>query len=228
MTRHPPSGAHGSAGFTLLEVLVAITLLGLLSVGLFGAVHIGGQGWRRAERHSAATEDATAVQDVLLSLIAGAQPVFASADPADATVAFDGRPRSLTLVGPLPAAIAAGQQGQERLFLAASGDSRTLMLAWRLDLPAADGGTLPETVVPLLDHVQSIRFAYFVAAGHGEAEGWRDTWVGRHRLPALVRLQVDRDTGGAGPWPDLVAAPLATVSTECGYEGLDAACHRTP
>jgi hypothetical protein len=65
-----------------------------------------------------------------------------------------------------------GLQGQQRLFLAQFGGTRTLMLAWRLDLPAADGGALPETLVPLVDHVRAVRFAYY-----GAPDAWPDLLV---------------------------------------------------
>lgn len=215
-----------AAGFTLLEVLVAVTLLGLLSVALFGAVRLGAQGWRHAEQGRAATEDAAAVQDVLRRIVASAKPVFASADPTDTTIAFDGAPQSVALIGTLPDAIAPGQQGEQRLFLASNDD--TLMLAWRLDLPAPDGGVLRERMAPLLDHVRAISFVYYGATADGSTSGWTDRWEDRATLPALVRLHVERDAGAPGPWPDLVAAPIATVSTECRYTGVDAACHRMP
>jgi general secretion pathway protein J len=228
------AGRRGAqAGFTLLEVLVALTLLGVLCTALFGAVHVGAQGWRRAEQRSSEIEDAAAVQAVLQRMIATARPVFASADPTDATVAFDGAANSLALIGRLPDAIAPGLQGQQRLFLAERDGKRTLMLAWRLDLPAADGGELPETTVPLLDHVRAVRFAYFGppndgAGEDGAAARWSDTWAGRAALPVLVRMHIERDADDRGAWPDVVAGPVATVSNECRYTGPDAACHRMP
>jgi general secretion pathway protein J len=227
------STAGGSAGFTLLEVLVAITLLGLLSAGLFGSVRVGAQGWRHAEQHRAATADVIALQDMLRRMIAAAKPDFTSVDSADRTVAFDGEPQSLALTATLPDAIAPGQQGRIRLFLAPAdaahaGAAQALMLAWRLDLPASDGGSLPEKYVVLLDHVRGLRFAYCGSSHGGAAFGCSDTWSGRDTLPTLVRLHIERDSGASGPWPDLVAAPLATVSSECSYAGLDPACHKTP
>jgi general secretion pathway protein J len=224
----PRDPAGGSAGFTLLEVLVAVSLFGLLFAGLFSAVHVGGQGWRRAEQHRAATQDAAALQDVLRRMIATAKPVFASADPADRTVSFDGTTQSLHLIATLPDAIAPGQQGELRLFLAHADAGQTLTLAWRLDLPASDGGALPENVVPLLDHVRTLRFNYCGSAGGGAGSACSDSWTSRDALPALVRLHVERDSDAPGPWPDFVAAPVATVSSECVYAGLDSACHRTP
>jgi general secretion pathway protein J len=215
-------------GFTLLEVLVAVTLVGLLSVAVFGAVRVAVQGWRHAEQRSAATADAAAVEDLLRRMIVSAKPVFASPDPTDPAVAFNGGPRALALIGKLPDALAPGLQGQERIFLADIGGVRTLMLAWRLDLPAAEGGALPETLVPLLDHVRSLRIAYFGPSASGSARGWTDTWANRQALPTLVRVQLERDAAAADIWPDLIAAPVATVSNECRYSGLDARCHKTP
>jgi general secretion pathway protein J len=223
-----PDRRGAQAGFTLLEVLVALTLLGVLCVALFGAVHVGAVGWRRAEQRSGAIEDAAAVQGVLQRMIVTARPVFASADPTDATVAFDGAASSLALIGRLPDAIAPGLQGQQRLFVAERDGQRTLMLAWRLDLPAADGGELPETTVALLDHVRAVRFAYYGPSEDGAAARWSDTWEARAALPVLVRLHIERETGETGAWPDVVAGPVATVSNECRYTGPDAACHRMP
>jgi general secretion pathway protein J len=223
------AGAPASQrGFTLLEVLVAVTLLALLSVGLFDTVRVGVMGWRHAERQQAAAEDSTAVQDVLRRMIAAARPVFVSPDLGNDTVAFSGGPRSLSLVGTLPDALAPGLQGQERLFLVRSGAGFTLMLAWRLDLPSPEGGAMPESVVPLLDHVADMRISYLGPSDDGSVVGWADSWLDRRRLPSLVRIRLRRDEGGPGPWPDLLAAPIATAATDCRFAVTDSACHRIP
>ncbi|MBS0562837.1 MAG: prepilin-type N-terminal cleavage/methylation domain-containing protein, partial [Proteobacteria bacterium] len=69
---------NSAAGFTLLEVLVAVTLLGLLSVGLFDMVRVGVLGWRHVDERGAEAEDAAAVQDVLRRMIATARPAVAT------------------------------------------------------------------------------------------------------------------------------------------------------
>jgi hypothetical protein len=165
---------------------------------------------------------------MLRRMIASAKPVFASPDPTNAAIAFDGGPRALALIGLLPDAFAPGLQGQQRLFLAQFGGTRTLMLAWRLDLPASDGGALPETLVPLVDHVRAVRFAYYGPPADGSAPGWTDSWADRTTLPSLVRVHLERDAGTPDIWPDLLVSPVATISNECRYTGLDAGCHRTP
>jgi general secretion pathway protein J len=219
---------RGAPGFTLIEVLVAVTLLGLLMVAVSAAVRFGAQSWRRAEQQSAATADVAAVEDVLRRMIITAKPRFASADPTDAAIAFNGEANSLALIGTLPDAFAPGLQGQQRLFLVPSGATQILVVAWRLDLPASDGGELRETLVPLLDHVRAVRFAYYGPTDDGSTRAWTDTWSNRHILPALVRVHIERDTGSMASWPDLIASPMSTVSNECRYTGLDSGCHRTP
>ena len=59
------------AGFTLLEVLVALTILGLILVALTNGVRFAGQAWERQERGAGKRGDTDAVQNILRTLIAG-------------------------------------------------------------------------------------------------------------------------------------------------------------
>ena len=105
------------AGFTLVELLVAVTLLALLTTLVFGAIKYGARAWAETDHRAVAAADLSAVQDVFRHAIGGAYPAFASADPTDREVAFDGAGEWLALVAPLPAAIASGVEAQQRFFV---------------------------------------------------------------------------------------------------------------
>src|SRR5262249_7706471 len=68
-------------GFTLMELLVAVTLLALLTTLVFGAIKYSGRAWAETDRRAVAAADLSAVQSVFLHAITGAYPAFASADP---------------------------------------------------------------------------------------------------------------------------------------------------
>ncbi|MGH7029665.1 MAG: prepilin-type N-terminal cleavage/methylation domain-containing protein [Stellaceae bacterium] len=217
----------GAAGFTLVELLIALTLVGLLTTLVFGGVRLAARAWGRTDSRAAAAADRWAVADVLREAITAAYPAFVSADLHDRTIAFDGEPRSLALLAPLPQAIAAGAPARLRFYLAGEGRQKTLVLGWRLDLPSAEtGGPLPENRVALLDRVRRIGFAYFGADDPDDAPVWQDRWAQRTRLPQLVRVHLERSDRSLPAWPDLVVAPRAMINTACIFDSLTAGCRR--
>lgn len=214
-------------GFTLVELLIALTLLGLLTTLIFGGMRLAARAWAKVDDRAAEAADQWAVQDVLHHAITAAYPAFASADPSDRTVAFDGASETLALLAPLPQAIGAGITVQMRFYLTGNERSRALVLGWRLDLPsAATGAPLAETQVKLLDHVRSIRFEYFGSASDGGEPVWQEQWSGRSRLPALVRIHLERDGPSSSDWPDLLVEPRAAMNSACLYDPATLGCRR--
>ncbi|HEX4261603.1 MAG TPA: prepilin-type N-terminal cleavage/methylation domain-containing protein [Acetobacteraceae bacterium] len=215
------------AGFTLIEVIVSLAVLGLMMVVILGGLRLGTRTWRSVDRDAAGSADVAAVQDVLRHAIRDAEPAFASATLGDRTLAFDGGTDALALVSPLPQAIASGVRAQQTFLVEPAGRSRQLVLLWRLDLPASDGGALPENRVVLLDHVARVRFAYFGATEPAQPPAWQRLWSGRARMPELVRVRITRDGVARSRWPDLIASPRATASLSCRYDATAATCTRT-
>src|SRR5215467_5981245 len=101
---HAPIGAEGAgavtsggadhrqrrwrnqAGFTLVEALVAITLLSLLSIALTGGLRFGIDAWARGSAHSDQLSRTLAVQGLLHDVIGQAYPYFLSRDPSQPNV----------------------------------------------------------------------------------------------------------------------------------------------
>jgi len=222
-----PQRRAGEAGFTLVELLIGVTLLALLTTLVFGALKYAGRAWAETDHRAVAAADLSAVQAVLRHAITGAYPAFASADPTDREIAFNGAGEWLVLVAPLPAAIASGVEARQRFFVEGEGRSRALVMAWRFDLPSSDEATpLPENRVRLLDHVRALRFAYYGALDPTQAPGWWERWSGNTTLPDLVRVHIERDNPALPQWPDLVVETRATANTACLYDAAAGACRR--
>ena len=56
---------RAEAGFTLLELLVSMTLLALLAIAMFGSLRFGARAWDRSEAHGAGMEQVRLVQQLL-------------------------------------------------------------------------------------------------------------------------------------------------------------------
>ena len=185
-------------GFTLLEVLVALVVLGFLMAGLAGGVHLGMQAWNAQDRAIAVHGDLDAVDRALRGLIE-------QADPGDPTHAAGvaGDASRLVLETRLPTA---SDRAVDAALLV---DARhRLVLRWtphRFGRPI--GPPPPPQDTELLDGVHSVQFAYWPRGGpNGKGGGgWQGAWDSPDP-PALVRVRL-LFTDTARHWPDIVAAP---------------------
>ncbi|MBU6297678.1 MAG: prepilin-type N-terminal cleavage/methylation domain-containing protein, partial [Alphaproteobacteria bacterium] len=152
---HDPAS---EAGFTLLELLIAMTLLALLSALLFGGLKFGSQVWAAAEAKTAGTDKIIAVRSLLSQEMARAYPQFLTSDPTDAHVAFDGTAQTMTFLGPDPR-----QSGAMlRIDVRSIRDRKavTLRIAGTPELALAGTPVRPLADLPGL---ASVAFAYFGA-----------------------------------------------------------------
>ncbi len=219
---------RAARGFTLLELLVALAVLGLLMTSTFGGLRFASRAWSKVAARSDATDD-LAARNLLRGTIAQAYPGFVAADLTDRTVAFDGAVDGLAFLAPLPEAIAAGVGARLHFFAAPRGEARALFMAWHFDLPAAGTGeALPDQQVMLLDRVRSVRFDYYGASEESGGAAWQASWSGQQRLPELVRVHVDFADQAHPAWPDLVVGPRPTASPACLYDPVGTLCRRVP
>jgi prepilin-type N-terminal cleavage/methylation domain-containing protein len=218
--------ARADSGFTLLEVLIALGLLGMLTVLAYGAVQFGNLSWRHTRHKRDADADRAAIRQVLGHSIETAYPAFRSTDYADRRIAFDGEPASVQLIAPLPEALTPGVMAVERFALTQDGEGSSLVMSWHLDLPAAKGGAMPTQTTRIAAPLSALRFSYFGHVKDGDAAAWFEQWRDMDHLPELVHVQAWRQ-GNTGPaWLDFVVAPTTTTPTDCVYDLEGPICRR--
>lgn len=184
-------------GFTLLEVLVALVVLGLLAVGLAQGLHFGLLAWRDEIRLSSTADDLATLDGVLRRVIEGMDPGD-DLEPAPVTAAkdrLDCVTRLSSIDGPVPAR-------RMQAVLLVDGNHR-LVLRWR-PYPRASriGEPLPLTETELLRGLSRVELAFQRANGTWSS-GWRSP-----DLPTLVRIRLHFLANDPRRWPDIVAAPL--------------------
>jgi general secretion pathway protein J len=187
---------QGSAGFTLVELLVSLTLMAILSVLLAGAVRTGARAAAGGERRMDDAGQVVIAQSVALRLLSALLPV---AEPGAEGLAFDGRPDGVEFIGLPPALSAPG--GFYRLALLAERQGADLRLVLR-SRAIAESAAANQTV--LLDRLAHIEFAYFGIRSDGEAAQWHDDWRANANLPTRIRIRFRTIDGQ--DLPDLVVA----------------------
>jgi general secretion pathway protein J len=184
-------------GFTLLEVLVALAVFGLLLAGLTQGMHYGLRAWQSQVRLAGRSEDLDAVDRALRQMIAVMDPGD-SLDPPP----FGGSRDRVNFVTALPDAAAVLPVRRVEAALLVDSTHR-LVLRWRPWMHAARLRPVPPPAeTELLRGVQGLELAFWRAGG-----GWVGTWRGQD-LPALIRIRVLFLPGDPRHLPDIVAAPI--------------------
>ena len=212
----PPNSARKrrAGGFTLVELLVALVLLGFISVLMLGGLRFGARAWEAGEARTQRVADVQVAQRFLRRQISAARPLVARQDGRAAATGFEGDGAQLRLIAPLPAHLALGGLYRVSLFVDEQDGRDRLMLAWQLYQSEEDDVGLAEGQESVLvDDVLEVEFGYLrVDAEDGDAE-WVDRWEGEAGLPALVRVEVTFDDDDGRYWPPLIVAPMASNGT---------------
>ena len=200
----------GSAGFTLVELLVALALMGLLAGLMFGGLRFGARAWERVDAHVDHASDIQWAQSFLRRRLSEAALVRAAIDDANPPVLFDGGPNSLAFVTVLPVYGGVGGHSVLRLSLERGPKGGELLLGWaphRFDAEDLDDEAVDERV--LLDGVAEIDFAYYGRHDpDAEQASWHGEWRRAEGLPRLIRIRLVFTEAGKRHWPDLVVATM--------------------
>jgi general secretion pathway protein J len=191
-------------GFTLLELIVALSVLGLM-VGLGAALlHMGLRLQERTSRIAEETEDLEAVQGLLRRELARAHPAAQN---------FRGKKDDLRFEAPLPLALG-GATAEIRIYSKPAAQKNNVVMAWRQT-------EAPWKEAVLIEGVKAAHFSYYEKATSSD---WNEVWQKPRGLPSAIRLTVDFPEGDRRRWPEFTVAPLITADVTCIYDPATKKC----
>ena len=178
---------------TLAELLVALTLLGMLSVMMMGGLRFGARAWERTEEASAQTNAVVRTHAFLRARFAGAVRAGSVTGESD----------RLSFTALWMTALGGGGFYAFELTLR---DEDALVLAWRPAPGEEDEGEAPPEELTgervLLEGATRLRVAWFGQPPGYAAPEWMDRWDAEWGAPELIRVDVDRADPRHG-WPTL-------------------------
>ncbi|MGH8479060.1 MAG: prepilin-type N-terminal cleavage/methylation domain-containing protein [Gammaproteobacteria bacterium] len=203
----------GVAGFTLVELLIAIALFGLILTGLYSGLRMATRASDAGEAHATDNDELRAVMGFLRFELGQVYPLVFS-DEAEERVIFEGEPDRLMFVARLPQH--RGVEGTYLISLVA--DQDRLVLRYRLTkadrqylFDSGDAGKEVE-LVPGIDKVE---FGYY--GKRGRIARFYSRWDDPERLPKLLRMRI-RPKGRGVTWPDLIVPIRAEVQEDAPAE----------
>lgn len=205
-------GTNAEAGFTLLELLIALTLLTVIASLLVNAVGSARQALNVVDRR-VTQAPVPAVQSVLRRMLVEARPNPGVPEKQiDPDRAFIGEPNKLTFVSSF---VPQGQYGGLWRYEIAvdrserAGESSGVVLTQQLVRRASSAAGRPLRTV-VLKEVRALSVRYFGAEDKDSPLQWQDAWRHPYRLPRVVSVGVTFVRADGRQWPTLVVAlPLA-------------------
>lgn len=187
---------RGIRGFTLLELLIALSLVALISTLLYSSLRTAAMTWERTKDRSETFEEARLVQEFLNTSLRQAVPVERGGKHQKG-LWFDGSARRLEFAGVLPLHRGVGGVYLLRLGVSGFGAHQNLTFRYRLlrDAAARPHPRWQRTKV-LLDGLNNVNFSYYGSRKAGSRPVWQADWHAVDHLPQLVRLRYASATEG--------------------------------
>jgi prepilin-type N-terminal cleavage/methylation domain-containing protein len=182
------------AGFTLLELLVAVAILSLAVAALPGLFHFA----ERAMQTGASLDRQAAADGAMTFLerrLAQAAPVMERSVQGELRITFRGEADRAAFVATQD--FTAEERGLARFELRSAGEGkdRAVVLSWSLWRPSAQQDTgvsaFPVRSRVLITNVRRFSLRYFGAAQTEQEPQWLDAWSRPDMLPDSVEISVE-------------------------------------
>jgi len=191
------------SGFTLLEIMLAVAILGMMALAIFRFVQTNMIALRFSSETTAADAQYDGLRDLLTTQWQGLSPVRARmiGEPFKLNDRERDEIRWICSAGPgLLTRYAPGEFTVMLRLQPANDKSDQLDLGiLRTPLDSFDDEEGDETWVPLIKNVNSLEITYF----DPNANTWLQRWPGGSRMPSLVKISVGRPDA-AEPWEAVI------------------------
>lgn len=219
------SAPRSSGGFTLVETVVALTLLAVMLSLLFAGLRTAARAW------DAGTGRGDRADQVLLAYSFFRKELTATfpwrlKDPLTVRLAFRGERERLRFVSMRPAEIGGGGLAFVSFeYEPARGAKQAGRLVMRRAFAAAESRDLSPVdaaeAFTILDGVTSARFEYFGAENDTARPSWNDGWEHPQRLPSHVRFALRI---GEQELPEMVVALRLGEEAGCYESSFQRVC----
>lgn len=199
----PGNTQHASrqAGFTLIEVLLAITLLGIIMSLAYGGLRSVTRATDRADSLIQEQTHLRATQQFLHRQLARSLPLNYLVDDDDQFYVFEGDRDRMQFVAPMPGYLGAGGPQVQELSLERTHNGYELVFRHIPLLAYQDGIMREQKPFTLLRGLQEGEFMYKSLDREGRLSDWVDEWEQPQEIPVAVAFDFEFDEQSQVQWP---------------------------
>ncbi|TVS11409.1 MAG: prepilin-type N-terminal cleavage/methylation domain-containing protein [Wenzhouxiangella sp.] len=209
--------ARHAAGFTLIEVMLAITLVALIMAMAYGGFRASIRATTSGEQLIEETNRLRVTHQFVRTQLSQALAlVIEDEDSEDEPVRFEGEQQRVRFVAPMPGYLSYGGPYVQQFSLERGNDGLDLVFSFAMlngylpgDLEDSDG-------VTLLEGLRGGGFFFLGMDEEDQTPFWADFWENPGDLPLAVGLNVDLDRDNGLAWPELVTPVRVDATAAAG------------
>lgn len=195
------------AGFTLVELLLALTLMSMLMALAYGGLRAA---TRAADRGQTVLEDSSRIrmahQFVRRQLNQAVPLAFAQDEETEERTVFLGNADRIRFVAPMPGYLGFGGPQVQELAIVRGDDHLELVLSHALLQGFEEERLYDRPPILLLEDIDSAGFSFLGVDENGDLAGWVASWDEPGRLPESIALEIDFIEDVYIQWPLLTAS----------------------
>ncbi len=204
-------------GFTLIEVLIAMTLFGLIMLMAYSGLRTGSRAVASGEDLVDRSNHLRIVHQFVRRQLSLAMPLSITPEDAideDELVYFEGDDRMIHFAGPMPGYLSSGGAHEQRIFVEPGPNGFELLFEHKV-LSRGDEEFEDEERDPvvLLSGIRRAEINFLLLDEDGEQE-WLSEWEETSQLPVAIRVELELEPSTRLTWPTLSVRPMidATAS----------------
>lgn len=204
------------SGFTLLEILLSVSLLALLITLAYGSIRVATRASISGERLIERTEEMRTVQQFMRRQLSQMMsvPYDYVLDDNGGEKRFEGSSDAIQFVAPMPGYLSNGGPHVQRLEIVRGEQGKQLQFRF-----AQLNGWDPEAGFPsdlepvvLIDGIRDGAFSFRKIDANGDLGDWEQEWEFTVELPLVLRLELEFGDDDPRHWPDFQAVSMVASS----------------
>ena len=210
--------ANSERGYTLVELLVVLALLGFISLAMSGGIKFGGRLWLQTFAKQTAIDQVTATQVELRSLLQAIVPRDLDPGIPNDPALFRATRDKITFTAKSPSALDASGTARFEINRVRRADAIAMTLRWT---PLS--GPTNQTQKTLIADAAEISISFATLDQNGTFT-WRDEWIDQSGVPSLIMIRVVPASTKSEPWPELIVRPRISREPSCIYDPVSFGC----
>ena len=209
MNIKPLINQNHDSGFTLIEILIALTLFSVTLILIFSGLNTTSRSWLASERQIEKNE----IQRLVIAFVKrqlGQTVPLIQLDGKKNNLLFKGTQHSLQFVSALPAHRGGGGLYLLNLEVDMGLNLQYQMMSSDVGITSAFSGDNIHSQ-SLIPNIDTITFSYFGSEQQDEIPSWHKQWENKNRLPDIISMRLT-STDLTTYWPE-IRVPVRTQTS---------------